>query len=357
MYEGSFVEYQVANISRPIWQGPQAPTAQMPAPATQPLGGVPGYGPVPTMPYYTPTMVPPPPPMPAPMAAMPTWSPAPYLANSVPLASPWELPRPEQLAPELYMPPHTHGIPSPTAYNTYNNYMMPPGGQPQPYYPAGQPLGQQQPAQPTPPAEQPKPAEAPIAPPKNVPTLNTQTVNELNSDMQSNDSDTRMRAANRLSKILEGDPNLLSNPNTKEYAEALILKVLNDPVSLVRQPILLAMELGWLNTPTPKIMNTLQALKGEQGLYNFEPGIIDKVMGGLRAKWNATQQAFAGTAAAAEANPAAAPLTAPLEQKTTTVTPTGVAQGGVGNTAGLQNLAAQMAYKQPAMAMAGGARV
>jgi len=298
------------------------------------------------MPYYQPMMVPPPPVVSPPaVAALPTWQPAPYLANSTPIGSMFDLPRPEQLAPELYMGPHTHGAgyANPMAVNTYNNFNMPPNGAPQmPYNPAGQPLGQQPPvAEPAKSPEPAKPAEAPVAPPKVLPQLTSAAVQELNDDLQSQDSDTRMRAANRLSKILEGDPAILTNPATKDYAEALILKVLGDSTSLVRQPILLALEVGWVNNPTPKIMNALQALKGEQGLYNFEPGIIDKVMGGLRAKWNATQQAFAGTPAATNANPAAAELGTP--QAAAPVPATSIAPG-TGVSPAAKTLAAQAAY-------------
>lgn len=225
------------------------------------------------------------------MPSGPVVTPAGPLAQSIPLAPyPSFLPPPDQVAPCLFNVhiPFANSYPPSGAANFYNYNTVPyypwapPPAPPPPMPPATQPVPQQPPqpqnnqAPDTPPAP-----GGPVPEPSQVRDglpLTPELVEMINSNLESPDYTIRQQAAVKLAHVLEGDPNILSKPQLRPYAEALILKVLRDPNSLVRQPLLVTMELGNLNSPTPAIISALVRLKQERGLYNFEPGHIDSVL-------------------------------------------------------------------------------
>jgi hypothetical protein len=218
------------------------------------------------------------------------------LAQTVPLAPlPSFIPPPDQVAPCLFNVhmPYGNGYNAPGATSFYNYNQAPYypwAGQPQPYGypppmpppPAAQPVGPQPPEQkPADPNKQVNETPTDKDLPKQVRDglpLTPETVELINGQLESPDSSVRQMAAVKLAHVLEGDPEILSKPQFRPYAEALILKVLRDPNSLVRQPLLITMELGNVATPTPPIIAALTKLKMDRGLYNFEPGHIDSIL-------------------------------------------------------------------------------
>lgn len=223
-----------------------------------------------------------------------------YNNYTTPYASQWAA-SPYSYSPAAYTPQGTS-----STYNYGSRSYMPWAQQPlPPQYPATQNLPQQPPQQASQQGAQPaQPNQAPQQPgantPQNqasattagtdVPQLTPEVVQELNTTLQSSDYNARLEGSKKLAKILDADPDILSKPQYSKYAEALILKVLRDPNSMVRQPLLLSMEVGSLNNPTAGIVTQLTKLKKERGLYNFEPGIVDNILRELRLKQGAQKK-------------------------------------------------------------------
>lgn len=236
------------------------------------------------------------------------------LAQSIPLSPLPELPKPEVLAPCVF----SNHIPYGQAYgyngnpNFYNYNYSPssmwansPAPQTPPLLPPAQPDNNQQ----TPPKEEPKkenPADKPI---KDLPAITPELIQEINANLEASNYETRQNGARTLARMLEKDPDVLSKPQYAKYVEALILKVLKDPNSLVRQPLLLSMELGNLNSATPRIKSALNGLKNERGLYNFEPGIINGILSTLKSKEAESRQKQAEFANTPMHMPVNAPMT------------------------------------------------
>ena len=260
------------------------------------------------------------------------------LARSVPIASRPILPSPEELAPDLFHgcilnQPGSAAAASPTVQQnigagantgalnyqyaangpvSYNQYQYPPGnfypyaqqqqayptnpysryanleqGPPQ-QQPGAQPLDAPKENEPKPDAKPPaadKPAkqEEMAAPPMSrmeQENAKRKLVNELNESLESESLEVRELAARKLAKIMAGTAN--DKPDPQDLVD-LTIKVLKDPNSLPRQPVLLALQLGYL-APTHKLIQRLLDLKKEKGLYGFEPGIIDQTLATLKQK-------------------------------------------------------------------------
>lgn len=260
----------------PIYQTPTWPgtegiqryhSAVMPPQMPGQTAAIPGTGMLPQA--YYPLI---PPMHSSPISYGPVQTAAGPLARTIPLAPMPILPPPDVLAPCLF---NNHLPYNSTPMPSYGSW--PPPVPPQPPAPAAQPITPPPEKSPQPP-EEPKKEEPPSKPAKDLPTLTPDVVREINANLQANSFEVRLQGAQTLARVLQGDPDILSKPEYSQYAEALVLKVLKDPNSIVRQPILLAMEVGNLNDPTPKILTALNNLKKQRGLYNFEPGIINTIL-------------------------------------------------------------------------------
>jgi hypothetical protein len=108
--------------------------------------------------------------------------------------------------------------------------------------------------------------------------MNDTRIKDLNDRLNSYNTQIRSDAALDLFKILEQTPGIATDPVYQPYIDAFAQKIVQDPSPLVRQPLLLAMELGYLKNPSEKVMGRLQNLVGENALLGIEPGIIDHVL-------------------------------------------------------------------------------
>jgi hypothetical protein len=283
-----------------------APVSALPTaiqPSFNPLSGMPYYQPI----FTSPNLLPP---------SAPVQTAAGPLAQTLPLASLSNIPVPWEVAPAIFNLP----TPSPS-FSPPPVYVPPFAQNTRPYWPPQQPSywppqqpsywPPQQPSywppqQPSPyPAAQnladpsaPKPGDTAkpdankpvVIPPKAAsPGVSMDVIKSINGDLESSESSTRQGASIQLSRMIAADPDILSKPQYGPLIEALILKVLKDPLAVIRQPVLLNMQVGDLNQPTPKILAALNGLKGEGGLYNFEPDQINQIMAVFRQKSDAAQ--------------------------------------------------------------------
>lgn len=260
---------------------PSYATGSTPTPLTMPTAS-PGF--MPSVNIFPPVLTQPPSVFPT----GPIMTAAGPLAQTVPLGPAPLLPRPEELAPCLfsthipygmgYIPPQMSNF-----YNTNTNNTYPWGQPPQAITPpapnpAAQPLSE--PAAQKPPTP-PKPTDPLPTPVQDLPSLTPEVVQEINRTLNpvvNPQAEARLPGSVRLGKLLDADPNLLTKPAYREYAEALILKALRDKDPLVRYPVLMSMELGNVHGATPAIFAELKKLKREHGLMNFEAVDINKLI-------------------------------------------------------------------------------
>jgi len=179
--------------------------------------------------------------------------------------------------------------------------------------PPAMPPQQQQPPAPLPqPAPPQQPVAQPPAPPKpatppatiSAGGLDNQRVKDLNVRLNSTAATIRSDAAMDFFKILEANPALADNPQYKPYVDAFMEKILNDPSPLVRQPALLAMEVGYVKNPSSNARQLLDNISKGNGLYNIEPGIAQSILGALAPVANAIPGTPAPTGVPAMAAPA-----------------------------------------------------
>lgn len=254
-------------------------------------------------------------------------------AQSVPVSSqpaPFppavEVPPPHLVAPWVfYNPPRPQGVMGPSGnpnfQNNYYNNMV--GQQPNgagyapypayPYNPYGQnPYGQNgnpNPVGPTPPNQppaiktpdiQPPEAKTPdVQPPEaktpdaktpdakdpnnlskipNASVLTDEQVRSLNRQLSDPNATVRSSGAMDFFKILEANPDISNHPTYGPYVDAFVRKILGDPSPLVRQPLLLAMEMGYLKKVPESAIHILEKLSSGNGLWGQEPGIIRAVL-------------------------------------------------------------------------------
>ena len=218
----------------------------------------------------------------------------PHVIASVPSMPPMIAP-PEALAPWLYFPP-PHGqlptvLPAVQTQNTAPYAVQLPASQTltqqaqTPQQSAPQP--QQTSPQPTPP---PNPAANPLqqqpatpASPEKAPPpqhkFNNSIVMSLNARLNDPDWEKRANAASDFFMILEADPALGRDPQYKPYVDAFMVKILRDPSSIVRQPAIMAIETESYTTPSPEVIQELQALQESgEGLLGLESQSIDDAL-------------------------------------------------------------------------------
>ncbi|MBY0403913.1 MAG: hypothetical protein K2X66_08435, partial [Cyanobacteria bacterium] len=66
------------------------------------------------------------------------------------------------------------------------------------------------------------------------------------------------------------------------YLDAFIGKIVGDPSPLVRYPILMAMELGYIKQVTPPVMHILEGLAKGKGMENMEPDMVKGIISTLK---------------------------------------------------------------------------
>lgn len=211
------------------------------------------------------------------MNALSSWPPnsaMPLTINPNP-GSYFGLPLPEQVAPCLFNN-HVHPDQGQNAGNVANYNMNPAA---QPVAPAA---SQAPPPTPEPPADKKtdkkEESEKDFKPLINHSKLTPDLVKEINQGLENSEETVRIDAARKLVDAIWGDREVLNKQPEGAYAEQLILKVLRDPKSVVRQSVITLMEGGTLTEVTPAIIKELQKRKKDGGLYNFEPQAIGSAL-------------------------------------------------------------------------------
>lgn len=218
------------------------------------------------------------------------------------------------------------GYPGYPGYGYPNQY---PQQGPQPPYAQQPPVKPPQPpqtppeAKETPKPETPKPEEAKAKEAKddkakeetnlpkkpNASTLTDEQVRTLNQQLNDPNATVRSNAAMDLYKILETNPDICNHPTYKPYLDAFMIKILGDPSPLVRQPLLLAFEMGYVQHVTDPVRHLLEKLAKGNGLWNKEPEIIKGILPTLnkpRPTESTDAHPLKGAAAEEEEVPAAA---------------------------------------------------
>lgn len=236
-----------------------------------------------------------------------------------------EIPSPESLAPWLYyspprsaapvMPPGPNGNYQNNYYNNMNGmgspygYPYPPGPYPPGPYPPQGPNPYQQPPVAKPPeikppdnkppetkAEEPKPEEKKPEEKKpdekkadekskvedfNAATMTPEFVRSLNQQLNDPSPNVRSLGAMEFYRFLETNPTALENKQFKEYIDAFVMKILSDPSALVRQPLLLAIEMEYLKgKDMPKAArHVLEGIaNGQDTKWNTEPSQVRSLL-------------------------------------------------------------------------------
>ncbi len=248
----------------------------------------------------------------------PVQTPAGPLAQTVPL-SPLSsvIPPPDAIAPCLfnkhlpygygYIPPGMSNFYqyNPTSYYSWGQPNQPPAAQP-----IASPAAQNKPPEPLQPAnkKESEPLPKSIEDTAQLTPAMVQKINEkLSNKNRLDGEETRLEGATDLGKIFETTPELLSKPQYRKYAEALLLKVLDDPSSIVRQPIIMQMRLNNIQDPTPAILSKLNTLSKRSGLYGFEANDIKDIL----AQYKNGQKAGLEKALASKQPPGGRQLTFP----------------------------------------------
>jgi hypothetical protein len=102
-----------------------------------------------------------------------------------------------------------------------------------------------------------------------------QMIRMLNARLEDPDWQKRADAAMDFFLVLQANPGLNKRPDYKAYVDAFALKILNDPIAVVHEPILLAIETGLYKHPSPEVMDDLAELKASSGLLGLEPQMIE----------------------------------------------------------------------------------
>jgi hypothetical protein len=235
-----------------------------------------------------------------------------------------DVPPPHLVAPWVfYNPPRPQGMMGPSGNpNFQNNYYNNMYGQqqpnagpyaPYPGYPYG-PYGNPNDYGPTPSNQPPQPKTPDVQPPEvktpdvkppdaktpdvkppdaktpdakdpnnldkipNASVLTDEQVRSLNRQLSDPNATVRSAGAMDFFKILEANPDIANHPTYGPYVDAFVRKILGDPSPLVRQPLLLAMEMGYLKKVPESAIHILEKLSSGSGLWGQEPGIIRAVL-------------------------------------------------------------------------------
>lgn len=231
-----------------------------------------------------------------PVSLRPSQSQAPMSApNGIPGTA--NVPPPHMLAPYVYKTQTARTVPAwpqaSTQNNFYNNNY--PGYYAPTYYPPYQYPQYPQPQQPQQPQQQQQPPprqnqaqnqpKQPQQPPKPQDTgaLTADKIRNLNKRLNDANETVRADAALEVYRILEGNPQLADDPQYKEHVNAFIEKILKDPSAVVRQPGLMAMELGHVKNPGNGVKEVLTKLSEKGGLMSIESDAAQKILASVPA--------------------------------------------------------------------------
>lgn len=107
------------------------------------------------------------------------------------------------------------------------------------------------------------------------------TIKLLNARLEDPDWQKRADAAMDFYLVLESNPSLAKRPEYKPYVDAFALKILRDPIAVVHEPMLLAIETGLYKEPSEDVMGDLADLKNSSGLLGLEPQMIEDALRSL----------------------------------------------------------------------------
>lgn len=238
--------------------------------------------------------------MPAPSGFSPATMPGSADIPPPHMAAPWMYNRQALIRPS--MPP---GYPGSNFQNNQNNFYNNPAQQQAvaPAFPTQgsrltQPQQPQQQPQPTPPVASPPPAPAPAPTPPPAPPaqpapkpeppkpaivngFDQDKIKILNDQLSNANESVRSDAAMDLFKILEANPGLDKNPTYGEYVNAFLEKILKDPSPVVRQGAELALELGYVDTPSQAVKDLLGKIAQSGSLYNIEGDSAKNILSSL----------------------------------------------------------------------------
>ncbi len=237
------------------------------------------------------------PPLPAPSYSM---GPVNY-AQSIPMAALPDIPPPHLVAPNLFRPNWVNGPPNTGRIgdiqnNFYNNQtgyppvpytpawpgypnMAPYPGMQAPQGPAAAPLPKPPENMPPAPAQPPVPEQkAPSSTAFPVGGLDDATVRSLNERLNNAVPGVRGKAGMDLFNMLSANPALATDPQTKPYVDAFVQKIMSDPDSLVRQSMILAMDMGVIKQVPDAVIQRMRQLQSQEGMYGLEKGDIAKIL-------------------------------------------------------------------------------
>ncbi len=213
-----------------------------------------------------------------------------------PMAPLADIPPPHLVAPHLfnprpYYPPMNRPAPQPYPYTPMPNPYYPPAPQ-QPSIPGANPLNREEqkvPAQkpPLPPEAPQPPQEQPVLPPEKplpagLASLDNSTITMLNERLNSANEDVRSQGAMEFYKIMEANPDLSRSTSPyRNIVNAFMVKILRDPNAVVRQPGMLAFEMGYFYTPTAEVIQKLKDLTRGSGLHHLEPQTAKSILAGI----------------------------------------------------------------------------
>ena len=108
-------------------------------------------------------------------------------------------------------------------------------------------------------------------------------IRNLNRRLEDPDWQKRAEAANDFSMILGANPNLERRPAYKPYVDAFMLKILRDTSTVVHEPALRAIQVGYYRHPTTAVIEELNVLKTGIGLFGLEPQMVTDALYALYA--------------------------------------------------------------------------
>lgn len=104
-------------------------------------------------------------------------------------------------------------------------------------------------------------------------------VRSLNQQLNDPNANVRSSGAMDFYKFLETNPAVFDNPQYRPYVDAFVHKILSDPSALVRHPILLAFEMGYVRSVNKATEDLLKKLATQnRSSWDPEGDIIQSIL-------------------------------------------------------------------------------
>ncbi len=104
-------------------------------------------------------------------------------------------------------------------------------------------------------------------------------VRSLNQQLNDPNANVRSSGAMDFYKFLETNPAVFDNPQYRPYVDAFVHKILSDPSALVRHPILLAFEMGYVRSVNKATEDLLKKLSTQnRSSWDPEGNIIQSIL-------------------------------------------------------------------------------